>query len=132
MTTIASRRATIAPMVCIPPSSFSTHFNARTVSSIYLPLGGHRPGGALPVGQPRRDSGPDQLRPAGVARVGGVVAVGRDELRPQRNFAPAGRVEIPQLRAVGPARALQRLVEGDRLPADRLLVLAAAEARRHR
>jgi hypothetical protein len=61
-----------------------------------------------------------------------VVAVGRHQLGPERHFAPARGEEVDQLRAVGAALALQRLVEGDRQPADRLSVLAAAKARRDR
>src|SRR5262245_33461188 len=119
-------------MVRIPSTLFSTSFDAESVSSIYIGLKWQHLTAALPAGDPRLDSGPDQLRPPGISRVGRVVAVGRHQLGPEWNFAPARGVEVDQLRAVNPARALERVVEGDGQLADRLAVLASTKPRRHR
>src|SRR6267142_1605871 len=78
--TTSSKMATIFTSM---PSTFYTVRLARTVLHLLR-------------GDTGLDSDPDQLGPTSIAYIGWMVAVGSDELRSDRNLAPAGRVKIDQ------------------------------------
>src|SRR6267142_4539071 len=111
--TTSSKMATIFTSM---PSTFYTVRLARTVLHLLR-------------GDTGLDSDPDQLGPTSIAYIGWMVAVGSDELRSDRNLAPAGRVKIDQLGAVRTAPTFERLVEEHGLPTEGVSLAMSAKAR---
>src|SRR5690242_401323 len=91
------------------------------------------PSGPGPIGSARRDAlcdaPPDQLRPALVAAVGGMIPVGGDQLRVGRDLGPARPEEVDDLGVMAPGYPREHVVELYGQPADLDRGLLISEAR---